>query len=268
MRYMQVSGNEQNLARCSDNSCPCGLPGAGIPRGEGYVYVSKEIADFRADCLNEAETRLKVDLLSTQTGTAISAAGGVFAPILMCEQGARKRGLDLSVAAADAQHWWKTGLVPLRPTPLAGAGTSSDDAAARHAVAPSHLPDSSSQPSVVPQTATLRGFPKGWAIVWIVVNIAGVLAPMSDLSDSAVPGLIFFTMLLNTVAATGYFLLVKKRAIGLYAVLGANLVGFLIGIVQVPGYYITVKTGLIPGIITYFITRKQIRYPFGRSRVN
>jgi len=40
-------------------------------------------------------------------------------PILVCEQGAKLRGLDLEVAATDAKHWWKTGFVPLRATPLA-----------------------------------------------------------------------------------------------------------------------------------------------------
>jgi len=42
-------------------------------------------------------------------------------PILACKQGATLRGIDLEVAAADAKYWWKTGLVPLRPTPLAGS---------------------------------------------------------------------------------------------------------------------------------------------------
>jgi len=41
-------------------------------------------------------------------------------PILMCEQGARLRRLNLDIASADAAHWWDTGKVPLRPTPFAG----------------------------------------------------------------------------------------------------------------------------------------------------
>jgi hypothetical protein len=40
-------------------------------------------------------------------------------PILVCEQGAKLRGLDLKVAAEDAKRWWKTGKVSLRPTPMA-----------------------------------------------------------------------------------------------------------------------------------------------------
>ncbi len=120
MRYMQVSGNNRNPGVCSDDSCPCGYPGAEIPRGEGYVYISKEVVEFRADCLTEAEAHLKIQRMSALMNTTIVATSGVFAPVLICEQGARKRGIDLEVAAADARHWWETGQVPLRPTPLAG----------------------------------------------------------------------------------------------------------------------------------------------------
>ncbi len=121
MKYMQVSGNDRDPALCSDDACPCGFPGATIPRGKGYMYISKEVAEFRADCLTEAEAQEKIQRMSAQLGATIIAGSGVFSPILMCEQGAKKRGLDLDVAAADAKHWWNTGLVPLRPTPLAGA---------------------------------------------------------------------------------------------------------------------------------------------------
>ncbi len=119
MEYMEVSGNDRNPAYCSDDSCPCGYPGATIPPGEGYIYVSKEVVDFRKDCLSEAAARQKIERMQNQMGTIFIAGSGVFAPILMCEQGAKKRGIDLEVAAADAKHWWKTGKVPLRATPLA-----------------------------------------------------------------------------------------------------------------------------------------------------
>ena len=119
MKYMQVSGNHRNPGLCSDDACPCGSPGATIPRGEGYIYVSKEVVEFRMDCPTEAEAQMKIRRVSAQMGAMIFAGSGVFAPILMCEQGAKKRGLDLEVAAADAKHWWHTGQVPLRPTPLA-----------------------------------------------------------------------------------------------------------------------------------------------------
>lgn len=122
MKYMQVSGNFRDPATCSDDDCPCGYPGATIPRGKGYIYISPDVVEFRQDCLTEEEAQQKIERMSKQTGAVILAGAGVFAPILMCEQGARKRRLNLDIAAADARHWWETGEVPLRPTPLAGAG--------------------------------------------------------------------------------------------------------------------------------------------------
>jgi hypothetical protein len=41
----------------------------------------------------------------------------------MCKEGAMKRCLNLEVAEADAKHWWETGMVPLRATPLKGEKT-------------------------------------------------------------------------------------------------------------------------------------------------
>ncbi len=117
MKYMQVSGNEKGYAFCSDDACPCGYPGATINKGEGYIYVSQEVVDFRRDCLKETQAQSKIQRLSSQMGSFLVAGAGVFAPILMCEQGAKNRGVDLAVAAADARHWWQTGDVPLRATP-------------------------------------------------------------------------------------------------------------------------------------------------------
>lgn len=121
MKYMEVSGNYRTIATCSDNDCPCGFPGASISHGEGYMFVSKQVVDFRKDSLTEAEAKLKIDRMSVKMGSIITAGSGVFAPILMCELGAKKRGIDLQVAADDAKDWWETGKVPLRVTPLAGS---------------------------------------------------------------------------------------------------------------------------------------------------
>jgi hypothetical protein len=104
---------------CSDNACPC--PETRIPRGTGYLYVSEEAVQFRRDARTVAEARAKVERIRQQTQARMGFANVVFArlpdAILMCEQGARLRGLNLEVAAADARHWWTTGLAPLRPTP-------------------------------------------------------------------------------------------------------------------------------------------------------
>lgn len=117
MEYMEVPQHPNADARCSDDLCPCGTPGAIIPRGEGYIYISKDVVDFRKDCLSLKDAEQKIRTMQASLGATILAGEGVFAPLLMCEQGARRRGIDLNLAAADARHWWKTGLVPLRPTP-------------------------------------------------------------------------------------------------------------------------------------------------------
>jgi hypothetical protein len=152
---MQVSGNHRNPALCSDDNCPCGYPGAQIPRGTGYIYISQEVVDFRSDCPTEAEAQAKIQPMATQMGAMIFGGSGVFAPILMCEQGARNRGLDLEVAAADAKHWWNTGQVPLRPTPLAGAKRPA--AASKPA-----SPPAASKPATPPAAAPARKNKKWW----------------------------------------------------------------------------------------------------------
>lgn len=115
IKSMEVFRGSSSELRCSDSQYPCGSPGAIIPYGKGYVFVSKEVADFRQDCPTLADVQAKI----AKIGKQVLAASGVFAPILMCELGARKRGIDLKIAAADAQHWWQTGMVPIRPTPMA-----------------------------------------------------------------------------------------------------------------------------------------------------
>ncbi len=103
---------------CSDNDCPCGFPGATIPRGSGYMYISEAVVDFRRDALTVREAEQKAARMQRTMNVVFGQ--DVVTPTLMCEQGAKKRGLDLKVAAADAKHWWATGLAPLRATPMAG----------------------------------------------------------------------------------------------------------------------------------------------------
>jgi len=67
MKYMQISGNDRNPAFCSDDACPCGFPGATIPRGEGYMYISKEVVDFRMDCPMEAEAQRKIQRVESHS---------------------------------------------------------------------------------------------------------------------------------------------------------------------------------------------------------
>jgi hypothetical protein len=155
MEYMELpEANPGRDGLCSDNDCPCGYPGARIPRGSGYIYVSKEVVDFRKDALTVKEAEQKIALMRTQSGSFIMFGQNVIAPTLMCEQGARKRGLDLDVAAADAKYWWKTGLVPLRATPL--AGSSGKPSVQKPKQTP--MADRSGEPSVKKQKWTLPFF--------------------------------------------------------------------------------------------------------------
>jgi ribosomal protein S27AE len=102
---------------CSDNACPC--PEVRIPRGTGYLYVSREVVDFRRDARSVEEAHVKLNLLQLQMPRVMFIGGST--AILMCKRGAKLRGLDLDVAAADAKYWWETGLAPLRATPTVGS---------------------------------------------------------------------------------------------------------------------------------------------------
>lgn len=120
MEYFEVpEADPGGDGLCSDNECPCGYPGVTIPRGSGYMYVSRAVVDFRRDARTVVEAKRKIAMM--QQGRFVTFGQNVITSTLMCEQGARKRGLDLAVAAADAKYWWETGLVPLRATPLAGS---------------------------------------------------------------------------------------------------------------------------------------------------
>jgi hypothetical protein len=103
---------------CSDPQCPCDE--TVIPVGQGYLYVPQSCCDFRWDCRSQQALRAKGERMAAQSGQFVMMGHGMAGPILVCETGARKRNLDLAVAAADARHWWATAQVPFRPTPQAG----------------------------------------------------------------------------------------------------------------------------------------------------
>lgn len=109
---------------CSDNECPCPPPGTPIPRGEGFLYVPPTVVEMRRDAptlddlMDKQLRQVEGDQLAGDFRYAtVVPRQGIYHPILMCRQGARRRGLDLETAARDAAFWWKTWLVPLRPTP-------------------------------------------------------------------------------------------------------------------------------------------------------
>ena len=108
---------------CSDNDCPCGYPGSTITRGTGYMFISQEVVDFRQDARTLDDLKDKIMWIEKEMNIRSVWSQSAITGILMCEQGARKKGLDLEVSAADAAHWQQTGLVPLRATPLAAIPT-------------------------------------------------------------------------------------------------------------------------------------------------
>jgi hypothetical protein len=91
---------------CSDPDCPCPGNGTPIPKGSGYLYISPE-----AVVIMKAKNERRI-------GGDLVVLGPM--PMLVCEQAAKLRSLDLEAAADDARRWWENGKVPLRSTPIVG----------------------------------------------------------------------------------------------------------------------------------------------------
>lgn len=103
---------------CSDDQCPC--DDTVIPVGQGYLYIPRDCCDFRWDCRTQKEFQAKAEQMAKQSGRYLIFGHGMAGPVLVCEVGAKKRDLNLAIAAQDAKYWWTTGRVPFRPTPRAG----------------------------------------------------------------------------------------------------------------------------------------------------
>jgi len=111
---------EKNPSRilCSDNKCPCTDQKPLIIGKTAYLYISQEVVDFRKTCLTLLEREMQLEQFGKKMGIgALLIDGGVANPFYLCEIGATQRGLDLSVALADAKKVAETGFAPLRPTP-------------------------------------------------------------------------------------------------------------------------------------------------------
>ena len=113
---------------CNDEECGC--KGGVISRGGGYLYVSQEVVDFRRDARSVEAAQAKENRVRMQSQDMDETAAvmhGMTTAVLLCEQAARRRGLDLEVAAADAQHWWETSGAPLRATPVVEASEAKSE---------------------------------------------------------------------------------------------------------------------------------------------
>jgi ankyrin repeat protein len=102
-------------AVCSDDECPCNE--TAMPPAKGYLYIAPSVIDSRRDCLTLKELQDKIKRMEHRLDAMIVPAKNVFAPTVLCEQGARLRNLDLAVAASDYDMWTRTGRVPFRATP-------------------------------------------------------------------------------------------------------------------------------------------------------
>jgi len=179
MEYFQSPLPRYGDGFCSDWECPCNE--TRIPVGEGYLYISRECCAFRWDCRTTDEVHTKAERLSRESGATIIGPG-IAVPILVCEVGARKRGLDLEFAARDAKHWWATQQVPFRPTPRVGepevAFTS--QAATSQTSDPFVLEVRALPPSGRPSSQAAR---LNKPLVHLLVLKEGIAPPLSDLKE-------------------------------------------------------------------------------------
>lgn len=101
---------------CSWDSCPCGGFDSKIPKGQGYLYIPESAVEFRYDCLHNDEFLDKLQRLSQRLPYGNNLIFSDF-PVLVCERGVKELDIDTNIAQEDAKYWWKTGLIPLRPSP-------------------------------------------------------------------------------------------------------------------------------------------------------
>lgn len=98
---------------CADNECPCAY--TTMPPAKGYLWIKQNVADTRMSCLS---------LTALHGYLKASAIAGIDEimkrcfPVVVCEQAAKRRNLNLAVASSDYDSWVKTGKVPCRATPL------------------------------------------------------------------------------------------------------------------------------------------------------
>jgi len=116
-KYFEVKIPSSPRFLCSDKACPCPGKEQLIPGKTGFLFISKELVQLRATALTYREFMSKANRNAQGRGITVFLEQGVYEPLFMCEQAARKRGLDFAVAAADAAYVFKHGWCPLRPTP-------------------------------------------------------------------------------------------------------------------------------------------------------
>lgn len=143
---------------CCDEGCVCGS--VVIARGTGYLFIEQDTVDFRSNAPTVEQARAKERRVRSQMGDMDEAAAvmhGRTTALLICEQSARRRGIDLEAAAADAGHWWETGQAPLRATPEAKpveVEPAKEAAAETAAEAPAEKPKPKAKKKATPKAKT------------------------------------------------------------------------------------------------------------------
>lgn len=113
------------MTLCSWDDCPCSPMGDVIPRGEGYVYITPRVVEFRKDCLSWVEFEAKLAIMSDQWKKLYGVDNinfSIYVPTLVCEKGIDLLDIDKAAAREDAIRWWQTGRLPLRPSPAKKKG--------------------------------------------------------------------------------------------------------------------------------------------------
>ena len=92
MQYFSFSSPSDQVT-CADEECPC--PKEPLGADSLFLYVSNQLVTERRRDPESAKAE----------------------PMVLCQDAARRRNLDLDAAAADAAHWRNTGSVALRASP-------------------------------------------------------------------------------------------------------------------------------------------------------
>jgi hypothetical protein len=87
-----------------------------------------------------------------------------------------------------------------------------------------------------------------------------------NVTDSRLPALGAMIMLMSALVVAGYFFLLYRKPYGLYIVIGANALALILASPAIRSGSATMTTGLVIGVISYFITKAQVEYPFARKR--
>jgi len=106
---------------CSDNECLCTY--TTMPPAQGYLWIKPDVANTRIQCLSLTALH---GYLTTSGLSRIDEIRRCCLPMVVCEEAAKRRNLDLEVASSDYSSWVNTGIVPCRATPLVSKSSPTD----------------------------------------------------------------------------------------------------------------------------------------------